>query len=147
MIVCDQQNLDTTSLIICSPFNKPLVCHKIISRFYPELSQNATCKHFYNFIQVYFQQLQHPIIDYLPCSQWQSLHHHPVSQPGTELSLPSHPARPCPLPRPVKQLWSLSLKYVHTSLYPCRPSDSPHQLTRTTFILLTAHLASNLNSF
>lgn len=121
MVTYDQQNLDTTSLIICSPFNKPLICYKIISRFCPGLSQNATCKHFHNFIQVYFQQIKRPITDY-PCSQWLSLYHRPFSQPDTKLSLPSHPPHPCPLPRPVNQLsWSLPLKYVYTSLYPYRP--------------------------
>lgn len=145
MVTYDQQNLDTTSLIICFPFNQPLICHKVTSRFCPELSQNATCKHFHSFIQVYFQQLQRPGTDYplVPrgrhCTTTQSASQ---AQSGVRL-----PARPAPaLPASVNPLlWSLPLKYAYTSLCPWRPSDSHQQLTRTTFIL-TARPASNLNS-
>lgn len=53
-VVNNQQSLDTTSFDHLFSFNWPLICYKIISKFHPELYQNATYKHFCNFIQIYF---------------------------------------------------------------------------------------------
>lgn len=119
-VVYDQQSLNTTSLIICSPFNQPLICHKIIPNFILNSPKMLLVSIFTTSFKYTFNTYNIPqfIIPMFPRSVITPPPSQSLKHKGE--SLPSRCAYP--LPKPLNQfLWHLPLRYLCTPLYPHGP--------------------------